>query len=122
MNCSSCTEALPDNAKFCPHCATPVTATQLSEASGHVDAPPAVVGKPQNEAATLDLVKTYAASAAGGALKLGKSVLKSETGQDMAKGAAAGAIIAIPIPLVGPALGAAVGATMVAFHKMTSRK
>jgi hypothetical protein len=44
------------------------------------------------------------------AVDMGKEAAQSKTFKDAAKGAGAGAIVAIPVPLIGPALGAIVGA------------
>jgi len=51
------------------------------------------------------------ASAVGDeASRLGKNVMQSDLGRDVAAGAAIGAAVAIPLPVVGPVAGAVVGA------------
>lgn len=108
MGCEKCGESLGIAAKFCSSCGAKVKAISpmINAATGEVE-----------QETTADTAKRYAKIAADEVVDAGRSALKTRLGKEMAIGAAAGAVIAIPIPIIGPLAGAAIGSGIVFFRR-----
>ncbi|MDB5711529.1 MAG: hypothetical protein JWL96_3599 [Sphingomonas bacterium] len=103
LTCQACGHNLESVANFCPSC-----------------------GAKQTESAThyrttadddLRAARTFAEDARQRATGTGTS--NSTLGASMAKGAAIGAVAALPIPFIGPITGAIVGASIAAYTKLS---
>lgn len=107
MYCHGCGGDISETAKFCQHCGVPVSVVEP------VSTKPTEAGP----RFTKQTVERYAKAAATEVVGAGRSAIKSKLGKEMAVGAAAGAVIALPIPFVGPLTGAAIGAGIVAYKR-----
>lgn len=101
QTCQACGTDLPSTANFCPDCGA-----RQTESATH-----------WRSAADADLhaARVFAEDARHRATGAPDSTL----GASIAKGAAIGAVAAIPIPFVGPITGAVVGAGIAAYRKLS---
>lgn len=65
--------------------------------------------------------KQFTSSAIGEAGKIGKNAMQSDLAKEAAAGALVCAVIAVPVPVIGPVAGAVVGASMGAYKHFTKK-
>ncbi len=106
MKCPACGIGAPNGARFCSRCGASMTA-----AAPDLEQPiPAAASD-----ADLRAARVFAEDAA----QRRAAAPRDSLGASMAKGAAIGAVVAIPVPFIGSIAGAIVGAGVAAFKTLS---
>ncbi len=104
MKCPACDAGAPNGARFCSRCGASMTGSEPERPT------PGAASDADLHAARVfaeDLAQRRAVAPRDG------------LGTSMAKGAAVGALVAIPVPFIGPVAGALVGAGVAAYKSLT---
>lgn len=101
IHCPACNKTLNEGSKFCSECGAAIPTSPIEE--------------------TFNAAVEFVGNVAGETSRQVSDVLRNESAQKIAGGAAVGAIAAAVLPVVTLGAGAVIGAGVVAYQQMTKK-